>query len=80
MSFHINTSIMTDSVAYDYLKLVMEEEFLTIYLRYANLGILHYELTNIFEICAPLLRGLDVDDRFLRYEVIGTIADYLEEV
>lgn len=71
---------MTDSVAYDYLKLVMEEEFLTIYLRYANLGILHYELTNIFEICAPLLRGLDVDDRFLRYEVIGTIADYLEEV
>ena len=71
---------MTESIAYDYLRLVLEEEFLPVYLRFSNLGILHYELTNIQELCSPLLRGLDDDDRFLRYEVVGTIADYLQEV
>ncbi|MEZ2338421.1 hypothetical protein AB6735_22425 [Mucilaginibacter sp. RCC_168] len=71
---------MTDSIAYDYVKLVLEEEFLATYLRFSNQGILHYELTNILEICAPLIRGLDQDDRFLKYEVIGIIADYLQEV
>ncbi|MBK0380099.1 hypothetical protein [Mucilaginibacter segetis] len=71
---------MTDSIAYDYVKLVLEEEFLRAYLRFSNHGILHYELTNILELCAPLIQGLDEDDRFLKYEVIGTIADYLQEV
>jgi hypothetical protein len=71
---------MTDTIAYEYIKLVLEEEFLGTYLRFLNHGILHYELTNILEICAPLTHGLDEDDRYLRYEVIGTIADYLEEV
>ena len=70
---------MTDLIAYDYLRLVLEEEFLAVYLRFINHGILHYELTNILELCAPLMRGLDEDDRFLKYEVIGTIADYLQE-
>jgi len=71
---------MTKPTAYDYVRLILEEEFLAAYLRFINHGILHYELTNIQEICSPLLEGLDEDDRFLRYEVIGTIADYLEEV
>jgi hypothetical protein len=71
---------MTDLIAYDYVRLILEEEFLTAYLRFINHGILHYELTNILELCRPLLTGLDEDDRFLRYEVTGTIADYLEEV
>jgi hypothetical protein len=70
---------MTNLIAYDYVRLVLEEEFLAAYLRFINHGILHYELTNILEICAPLLTGLDEDDRFLRYEVIGTIANYLQE-
>jgi len=70
---------MTDSLAYDYLRLVLEEEFLGTYMRFINHGILHYELTNILELCAPLMQGLDEDDRFLKYEVIGTIADYLQE-
>jgi len=70
---------MTETLAYDYLKLILEEEFLPIYLRFLNHGILHYELTNMLELCAPLLEGLDDDDRFLKYEVIGTIANYLEE-
>lgn len=71
---------MTTTNAYDYVKLVLEEEFFTVYLRFLNLGILHYELTNILELCEPLTQGLEDDDRFLRYEVIGTIADYLQEV
>ena len=71
---------MTESIAYDYVKLVLEEEFLETYLRFSNQNILHYELTNILELCAPLVRGLDEDDRFLKYEVIGTIAAYLQEV
>jgi hypothetical protein len=71
---------MTDSIAYDYVKVVLEEEFYRTYLRFSNHGILHYELTNILELCAPLVTGLDEDDRFLKYEVIGTIANYLQEV
>lgn len=70
---------MSDSLAYDYVKLLLEEEFLQTYLRFSNNGILRYELTNILELCAPLIKGLDEDDRFLRYEVTGTIADYLQE-
>lgn len=71
---------MTTTDAYEYVKLVLEEEFISTYLRFMNLGILHYELTNILELCEPLTQGLEEDDRFLRYEVIGTIADYLQEV
>jgi len=71
--------VMIDSIAYDYVKLVLEEEFFRTYLRFSNHGILHYELTNILEICAPLIKGLNEDDRFLKYEVIGTIAAYLQE-
>ncbi|MGF7036939.1 hypothetical protein [Mucilaginibacter sp. OV119] len=70
---------MTDLLAYDYVRLVLEEEFLATYLRFINHGILHYELTNILEVCAPLLKGLDEDDRYLKYEIVGTIAIYLEE-
>lgn len=70
---------MTASIAYDFIRLLLEEEFYHTYIRFLNHGILHYELTNMLELCAPLLEGLDEDDRFLRYEVIGTIATYLEE-
>jgi hypothetical protein len=70
---------MTEALAYGYVKLLLEEEFYQVYLRFSNNGILYYELTNILELCAPLMEGLDEDDRFLRYEVTGTIAAYLEE-
>jgi len=70
---------MTQTIAYDYIKMLLEQEFISIYLRFLNQGILHYELTNIIELCAPLLEGLDEDDRYLRYEVLGTIAIYLKE-
>lgn len=71
---------MTGAKAYIYVKQVLEQEFSGTYLHFYNRGILHYELTNILEICEPLMRGLNEDDRFLRNEVIGTIADYLQEI
>ncbi|SEO10325.1 hypothetical protein SAMN05192574_105313 [Mucilaginibacter gossypiicola] len=70
---------MTDVLAYAYLKLVLEEEFPETYLQFRNHGTLYYELTNVLELCAPLMKGLDESDRFLKYEVICTITDYLEE-
>lgn len=68
---------MTDLIARDYLRVVLEEEFPATYLRFLIQGILTYELTNMLELCAPIMKGLDKDDRFLRYEVIGTSAAYL---
>jgi hypothetical protein len=71
---------MIGAKAYIYVKQVLEQEFSGTYLHFSNRGILHYELTNILEICELLTRGLDEEDRFLRNEVIGTIADYLQEI
>lgn len=70
---------MTTAIAYDYVKLILREEFLTAYLGFLNNGILHYEITNILELCEPLTRGLDEDDRFLRNELTCTITAYLQE-
>ncbi|GAA4339670.1 hypothetical protein GCM10023149_50520 [Mucilaginibacter gynuensis] len=70
---------MTDSLTYDYIKLVLERDFPSAYLRFSNNGMLHYELTNMVEVCAPLTRGLDREDEFLKAEVIGIISAYLEE-
>jgi len=70
---------MTNLLAYDYLRLVFEEEFPGYYLQFIHQDNLHFELTNILELCAPLMKGLDGDDPFLKDEVVGTIADYLQE-
>ncbi|RFZ91074.1 hypothetical protein D0C36_19215 [Mucilaginibacter conchicola] len=70
---------MTNLTACGYLKIVLEQEFPKVYYRFVSHGILHYELTNMQELCAPLLTGLDEDDRFLRCEIIGMIANYLQE-
>lgn len=71
---------MTDPLAYAYVKLVLEQEFPVPHLCFTDKGNLHYEITNIIELCAPLLLGLQEDDPFLRYEVIGIIAVYLQEL
>ncbi|GGA95415.1 hypothetical protein [Mucilaginibacter rubeus] len=71
---------MTDLLAYTYVKLVLEQEFPVRYLGLINGHNLHYELTSMIELCAPLLIGLEEDDPFLRYELIGIIAVYLQEL
>ena len=70
---------MTNSQAFDYVRLVLEKDFFAAYMRFVRFGLLHYELTNIIELCSPLMTGLTADDQFLRLEVKSTIANYLLE-
>ena len=70
---------MKSLLAYEYLRMVFEERFPWVYMLFIHQGNLHYELTNILELCAPLMKGLDADDPFLKDEVIATIVDYLQE-
>ena len=70
---------MTKLMACDYIRLVLEEEFPATCLHLINQGVFYYEVTSILEVCEPLLTGLGEDDTFLRYELTGIIADYLQE-
>jgi hypothetical protein len=68
---------------YDYIANVLEEEFEETYLRFFSASILHYEIINLVSSCAKLMTESgfpkNEDSRFLRYSVIATIADYLNE-
>lgn len=70
---------MTDPIAYNYVRTVLVKEFPGAYLRFARKRSLHYELTSMIELCAPLLKGLEIDDHFLKEEVTLTIAGYLRD-
>jgi hypothetical protein len=71
-----------ERLRYDYLQLVLEEEFEQTHLTFHVSGILIYELLNLLAACAHLFDEFgypeDEDSRLLRYAVTGTIADYLE--
>ena len=70
---------MTYPNACAYVIRVLEEDFGKAYNGFVRDGLLIYELSNIIEVCAPLISGLDESDRFLRHEVSFTIANYLLE-
>lgn len=70
---------MTYFHACSYVRQVLEEDYLKAYTRIVRDGLLIYELTNIIEVCAPLIIGLEENDRFLRPEVSFMIANYLQE-
>jgi hypothetical protein len=67
---------------YDYLALVVEEEFEETYLQFLISNILCYELLNLLSICSSLFDEFgfpeNEDNRLLRYAITGTIAEYLE--
>lgn len=67
---------------YDYLKLVLEEEFEETHLAFLVNGILIFELLNLLRACAVFFDEFGFpeseDSRLLRYAITGTIADYLE--
>jgi|GEM_PF-1149087 len=67
---------------YDYLSLVLEDEFEHTYLQFHISGILVYELLNLLPVCSPHFDEFGFpdseDSRLLRYAVTGTIAQYLE--
>lgn len=69
------------SQSYDYLKNLFEEEFEADFLQFEQSGILHFELLNLEQMTAPILDEhrfpQNEGSRFLRYQVIALIRDYL---
>ena len=67
---------------YDYLCLVLEDEFEENYLQFLISGILPYEVLNLLPFCAHHFEEFGFpeseDSRLLRYAVTGAIAEYLE--
>lgn len=77
---------MEDSITitrYDYVSLVLEDDFLPQYLEFSRAGILPYEVLNMCTECSALPDIFDFerneDSRLLRYAVITAIDDYLKE-
>jgi hypothetical protein len=69
------------SQTYDYLKNLLEEEFESDFLQFEQSGILHFELLNLETIALPVFDEYrfpqNENSRFLRYEIIALIRDYL---
>jgi len=61
---------------YDYIYNILEEEFEERVKLLEAQGILLYEIINIIQSCGTSLDAFDEDDRMLRCEIIGTVADY----
>jgi hypothetical protein len=67
---------------FNYLQLVLEEDFPNDFIAFKKAGVLTYETINIIEACKELLDNFPFtedseDDRFLRYAVIASIHEYL---
>lgn len=69
---------------YNYIKEILEEEFEVEYRLWQEAGILKFEIINLIERSQPSFDELkfseeNEDDQFLKYLIIGTIGEYLEE-
>ena len=69
---------------YNYIKAILQEEFEPEYLQWQESGILKFEIINLIERCQPSFDELNFseaneDDQFLKYLIIGTIGEYVEE-
>lgn len=67
---------------YQYIRSVIEEEFNSDYLRMKENGTLTYEVVNLIEACKSIFIDFDfnnenVENRHLRYAIIGRVHDYL---
>jgi hypothetical protein len=68
---------------FNYLLLILEEEFETDYYRIKENGILYYEVINLMNVCEPVFERLGFTeetetDRSLRYAIISEIHLYLK--
>ncbi len=68
---------------FNYIKEILEEDFLQIYKDFRDKGVLTYEISNMIEACNPVFEKMgftedNEDDRALRYAVMGKIQEYLE--
>ncbi|MCH5684011.1 DUF1896 family protein [Niabella sp. W65] len=76
---------MTDDLKpsrYQYIRLVIEEEFNGDYMRMKENGTLTYEVVNLIEACKSIFSDFDFNseneaNRHLRYAIIGQVHDYL---
>ncbi|SDE88113.1 hypothetical protein SAMN05216464_110168 [Mucilaginibacter pineti] len=67
---------------FNYLQVILEEDFPKEYAAFKYAGVLTYETINLTEACKDLLDNFPFtedseEDRFLRYAVIAKISDYL---
>lgn len=68
---------------FNYLKVLLEQEFQKEYERFYQSGILTTELINMISVCDPVFDELGFseekeDDHHLRYAVIGAVHEYLK--
>lgn len=68
---------------FNYIKEILEEDFLQAYKDFRDKGVLTYEITNMIEACNPVFEKIgfteeNEDDPALRYAIMGTIQEYLE--
>jgi hypothetical protein len=67
---------------FNYIKDLLEEEFLQSYERFRAMGVLTYEVINIIEACAATFDHIgfteaNEDNKALRYAITGEIEEYL---
>jgi hypothetical protein len=68
---------------YNYIKELLEEEFIIEYHHLLRSGILRFEVINLISKCNPLFEAFEFsekneEDKNLLYTVIGTIKEYFE--
>ena len=68
---------------FNYIKEVLETEFLQTYKRFNEMGVLTYEIINIIQSCKSVFDELGFtedteDQKTLRYAITGAIQEYLE--
>lgn len=69
---------------FNYLKALLEDEFLTESERLNHAGILQTEIINLVAVCEPVFHELDFSDQndndpYLRYAIIGAVHEYLNQ-
>lgn len=69
---------------YNYIKELLEDEFIIEYEHLLRSGLLRFEIINIISECNPLFEVFgfsenNEDDKNLRYTIIGTIKEYFEK-
>ena len=73
---------MIMEAGFNYISSVLEEEFEMLYWEYREAGVLQFELINMLTYCQPVFDELkfseENENRFLRYAIIGTVGDYLD--
>ena len=67
---------------FNYLAIILEEEFQESYKQFQNSGVLRFELINLINQCQPIFEGFhfsesNEDDSNLRYAIIESVNEYL---